>query len=123
MLSYIFRSIRERNFELRRKLLAAMTPYFFSLDHTNYSRWVPVSLHDLEIVKLINPDEYMEIEGFFTICKTRNKYSAMAIDQGHEQNNGRIKDVKGALAFLGSNSKETLLKWAIYQFIVLSLSA
>ena len=38
----------------------------------------------------------------------------MAIDQAHEQNNGRIKDVKGALAFLGSNSRETLLKWAIY---------
>ena len=86
--------------------MAALTPYFFALDHTHYSRWVPVSLYDLENLKHINPEEYGQIEQFFTVSKTRNRYSAMAIDQAHEQNNGRIKNIKGALAFLGTNTKE-----------------
>ena len=94
--------------------MAALTPYFFALDHTHYARWVPVSLYDLENLKQINPEEYGVIEQFFTVSKTRRRYSAIAIDQAHEQNNGRIKSVKGALAFLGNNTKETLFKWSVY---------
>lgn len=103
--------------------MAALTPYFFALDHTHYSRWVPVSLYDLENLKHINPEEYGQIEQFFTVSKTRNRYSAMAIDQAHEQNNGRIKNIKGALAFLGTNTKETLFKWSVYSPEFLRLEA
>ena len=112
---FIFcRSLRERKFETSRAILSALTKYFFALDHVNYSRWTPVSLFDLENFKELSPSEYAQLEKFFTASKTRSKLSAMALDQAHEQNNARIKAVKGALAFLCSTEEESRLKWDLY---------
>ena len=112
--SFSSRSIRERKFENSRALLSALTKYFFALDHTNYARWTPVSLFDLENFKEMIPDEYEQLKNFFTVTKTRSKLSAIALDQAHEQNNAKIKDIKGGLAFLCSDNKSTLLKWSLY---------
>ena len=38
------RSFREANFELYIDTLSKMVPWFFSLDHTNYARWLPIHL-------------------------------------------------------------------------------
>jgi hypothetical protein len=48
------------------------------------------------------------------VTKTRSKLSAIALDQAHEQQNRKVKDIKGALAFLCPDQEETLLKWSLY---------
>ena len=42
------RSIREENFELYKKRLKKMLPYFFALDQTHFARWLTIALNDLE---------------------------------------------------------------------------
>ena len=41
------RPIREGNFPLYITALRALAPWFFALDHTHYSRWVPVHIRDM----------------------------------------------------------------------------
>ena len=42
-------SIREQNFDLYKAALVELMPCFFSLDHPNYARWLPVhKIHPLE---------------------------------------------------------------------------
>ena len=50
---------------------------------------------DLENFKEMIPDEYEQLKNFFTVTKTLSKLSAIALDQAHEQNNAKIKDIKG----------------------------
>ena len=38
------KSLREANFALYVDCLTKLTPWFFSLNHTNYARWVPVNI-------------------------------------------------------------------------------
>ena len=40
---------REANFQLDVEALEALAPWFFALDHINYSRWLPV--HTEKIAK------------------------------------------------------------------------
>ena len=42
------RAHRTRNFELYVKTLEALAPWFFALDRTNYSRWIPVHIRDMQ---------------------------------------------------------------------------
>ena len=73
-----------------------------------------MSLYDLEIFKALSPDDYKELTEFFTVSKTRSRLSAMALDQAHEQNNKKLKDTRGGLAFLCQTEEDTLLKWSLY---------
>ena len=80
--------------------MAALTKYFFALDHTNYARWTPVHLYDLANTKVISPDTYDEVSNFFTVSKTRSALSAIGLDQAHEQLNKKTKDIRRELPFL-----------------------
>ena len=46
VLTYI-KSLRTSNFPLYVDCLTKLTPWFFSLNHTNYARWVPVHIRDM----------------------------------------------------------------------------
>ena len=72
--------------------LTELVPWFFALDHTNYSRWIPVHLRDMTELpqKLINASH-------FTVQKTKRVFSAIPIDQAHEQNNACVKGDGGAV--------------------------
>lgn len=50
------RSFREANFELYIDALSKMVPWFFSLDHTNYARWLPIHLRDMYRLNHVAPD-------------------------------------------------------------------
>ena len=65
-------------------------------------------------IKSDSPDTYQQLAQFFTVSKTTRANSSMGVDQAHEQLNCEIKSVKGALAFLGENKEESLLKWGCY---------
>ena len=50
------RSIREGNFPIYIIALRALAPWFFALDHTHYSRWVPVHIRAMTTLHERLPD-------------------------------------------------------------------
>ena len=104
------RSIRERNFDLYRTSLIALMPWFFALDHPNYSRWLSMHIRDMNLLGMIHPNTLTEFKkGHFTVRKTLNRFSAIAIDHAHEKNNKWVKGDGGVIG-LTENSSE-LLRW------------
>ena len=92
------RAIRKGNFELYIESLTKIVPWFFALDHTHYSRWVPVHLRDMVSLKECHPSVYEEfMKGNFTVKKSKHAFSAIAIDHAHEQNNASVKGDGGAV--------------------------
>jgi len=52
------RSIRVSNFNLFVQMLKEICPWFFALDLTHYSRWLPVFIKPLEELPLRHPQVY-----------------------------------------------------------------
>lgn len=100
LLSFI-RSIRNGNYELYKQTLKKLAPWFLLMDHPHYGRWLPIHIKDLEELKDKAPSvhEYF-CKGQFVIHKTRNPFSALGVDQAHEQNNALIKGNGGAVGLL-----------------------
>ena len=111
VLQYV-RCIREGNVDLYVQMLDKLVPWFFSMGHINYARWVPVHIRDLILAKDRNPDIYNEFQnGKFVITKTLNAFSKMTIDQAHEQENERIKGDGGAVG--STEDPAALLRWMV----------
>lgn len=111
VLTYI-RSLRTANFLLYIDCLTMLAPWFFSLDHTNYARWVPVHIRDM--VNLSKAHSAITAEfnkGHFTVHKSRRVFSSMAIDQAHEQNNAAVKSDGGAIGL--TQNPEALRRWMV----------
>ena len=106
------RSIREGNFELYIHMLGKLVPWFFSMGHTHYARWVPVHIRDMLLLQERNADVHREfMNGKFVITKTQNLFSKMAIDQAHEQENEKVKGEGGAVGITGDPA--ALLRWMV----------
>ena len=104
------RSLREGTFRLYIDSLTKLLPWFFALDHTHYSRWLPIHVRDMASLKMKHPDIAIEFEkGNFAVCKTHRKFSAMSIDQAHEQNNALVKGGGGAVGL--TQNPAALRKW------------
>ena len=98
MLLVCVRLLREGNFDLYVQSLAQIVPWMFALDHTHYSRWLSVHIRDMTSLSVKHPNIHAEFRaGKFVVNKTWNKFSAMAIDQCHEQNNGAVKGSGGTV--------------------------
>ena len=83
----------EGNFQLYLDTLAGIVPWMFALDHMHYARWLPVHIRDMSLLSEKHPSILAEFSaGKFVVNKTSKKFSAMAIDQCHEQNNANVKD-------------------------------
>jgi len=86
------RSLRTGDFELYVDTLTKLTPWFFSLNHTHYARWMSVHVRDICSLDRTHPDVAREFQrGKFVMAKSQRKFSLIAIDHGHEQNNGVMK--------------------------------
>jgi len=106
------RSIREGDFDLFVETLKQMVPWFFALDHVNYARWLPVHLKDMVSLNGRHPDIYEHFKrGCFVVRKTIHKYSAISLDQAHEQNNAVVKGTGGAVGLL--TDPAALRRWMI----------
>ena len=91
MLQFI-RSIRTRSFKVYVDCLRQIAPWLFALDHINYARWLPVHISDMINLSKTHPGIYTEfMKGNFAVQKTNKVFSAMAIDQSHEQMNKLLK--------------------------------
>ena len=86
------RSIRESNFHLYVMSLKWFIKWMFALGHIHYARWLTIHLFDLCCLHLNTPDIYQEfVRGKFSFQKSMRRFSNMAPDQLHEQNNEKIK--------------------------------
>lgn len=101
LLLLFVKSIRESNFEDFITILEKMCPWYFLMDHVNYARWLPIFIRDLKLLSSKHPDIYAQFKaGFFTARKTSKKFSCMAQDQFHEQNNKLLKEHKTNLGLV-----------------------
>jgi len=106
------RSIREANFLLYIEALSKIIPWFFALDHTHYSRWVPIHIRDMVSLKQLHPHVYAEfLKGNFVVKKSKRAFSALAIDQAHEQNNASVKGDGGAVGL--TENPAALRRWMV----------
>ena len=75
-------------------------------------RWIPVHIRDRCGLKELHPNVHAHfLNGHFTINKTGNAFSAMAIDQAHEQNNAAVKGDGGAVGL--TENPSALKCWMI----------
>ena len=106
------RSLREGNFELYLESLSALIPYFFANNNVNYARWLPVHLQDMRNLEKDHPEIAHEFrKGNFVVRKSKRKYSAIAIDQAHEQNNAVVKGDGGAIGL--TEDPQALRRWMV----------
>ena len=106
------RAIREGDFQLYIEALTKIVPWFFALDHVHYSRWIPIHLRDMISLRERHCDVYEEfVKGKFTVKKTKHAFSAIAIDQAHEQNNASVKGDGGAVGL--TENASALHRWMV----------
>ena len=106
------RAIREVNFLLYVEALSKIVPWFFSLNHTHYSRWVPIHLRDMMSLTRLHLDAYTEfLKEKFVIKKSKSAFSAIAIDQAHEQNNVSVQGNGGAVGL--TENAAALRRWMV----------
>lgn len=106
------RSLRVGDFNLYVDTLTKLIPWFFCLNHTNYSRWLPVHVRDMCSLDTNHPDIAQEFRnGKFVMAKSMRKFSLIAIDHGHEQNNGVMKEEGGIIGL--TQDVDALLRWAV----------
>ena len=89
-----------------------MLPWFFALNHTNYARWLPIHVRDMRELDSKAPAVAEAFkQGLFTVTKTRRRFSCIAIDQAHEQNNAMVKDDGGAVGL--TENASALRRWML----------
>lgn len=76
--------------------------YFFALDHMSYLRLLPIHLRDLKRHIQRN------MQSSFFDRKTERRFSSIAIDEAHEQNNATVKGDIGL-----TENPTTLRRWMI----------
>ena len=78
--------------------LLQIVSWLFALDHINYARRLPVYIADMVNLIKTHPGVYHQfMNGNFFVQKTNNVFSAIYIDQCHEQMNKLIKGEGGAV--------------------------
>lgn len=108
----LIRSFREGNFNLYKQTLMELIPYFFANNNTNYARWLPIHLRDMMCLAQQHPEVARQFQnGNFVVHKSNKDFSALAIDQAHEQNNGIIKGDGGAIGL--TEDPAALRRWMV----------
>ena len=92
------------------KSLKILCPWFFTLNHHLYARWVSVHIRDIETLEESGSDL---IEGNFVVTKSRYRFSAIALDQNHEQCNATLKGKGGTIELFQKD--ETFRRWLATQ--------
>ncbi|XP_045131595.1 uncharacterized protein LOC123516404 [Portunus trituberculatus] len=111
LMTYV-RSLRESDFDLYVEILSKLIPWFFALDHVNYARWASVHVRDMISLEHMHPEVVEDFRnGGFTVRKSQRPFSAMAIDQAHEQNNATLKEDGGAVGL--TQNPEAFRRWSV----------
>ena len=112
LLLVFLKSLRAADFDLYIDALSKMLPWFFAMNHSNYARWLPVHLRDMRSLEQLVPHVASEFKkGLFTVKKTPKRFSSIAIDQAHEQNNAMVKGDGGAVGL--TENPNALRRWML----------
>ena len=88
-------SLRDFKFSLYKSnvnILTKLASWFFVLDHTHYSKWVPIHIRDMMTLQEQHPDTAILFpQGGFVVLKTKRSFCLIAIDQAHELNKRVVK--------------------------------
>ena len=85
-------SFRKADFTLYRQSLYELIPLFLANNNVNYAQWLPIHLRDMMLLENTHPQVAAEFHnGKFVVHKSNREFSALAIDQAHEQANAVIK--------------------------------
>ena len=104
--------LERRKLDLYVQTLTKIAPWMFALDHTNYSRWLPVHIRDMCELPVKHPKVFEQFNaGAFVVHKTRHTFSAIALDQAHEQENASIKGDGGAIGL--TENPAALRRWMV----------
>eukprot|EP00112_Aurelia_sp_Birch-Aquarium-sp1_P024416 Seg771.7 transcript_id=Seg771.7/GoldUCD/mRNA.D3Y31 product="hypothetical protein" protein_id=Seg771.7/GoldUCD/D3Y31 len=112
LLNILVRSLRSSDYQMYIDSLVEIASWFFAMNHTNYARWLPVHIRDLKQLGA----HHQAVEdafkaGKFTVKKTQRRFSAIPIDQAHEQNNKIIKGDGGAVGL--TDNPSALRRWMV----------
>ena len=73
------RAHRERKFDLMVTILSL----FFSRDHQNYARWLPIHIRDLDV--LTDSIQVEFDQGYWTITRRNRRFSSIPIDHAQKE--------------------------------------
>ena len=73
-------------------------------------RWIPVHIRDMQTLPLTTKTEF-EQNGNWVVFKTTNRFSAIPIDQAHENNNEIVKGSGGAIGL--TENPSAFRKWML----------
>ena len=63
-----------------------MTPYFFAMDRTKYSRWLPVYLVEMQTIDSEQPSIQEEfLNGNHAVSRSKNSFAQVWTDMALEQ--------------------------------------
>ena len=92
--------------------LSELIPFVFANNNTNHARWLPIHLRDMLTLESTHPQLAQEFKaGNFVVHKTNRHFSALALDQAHEQANATIKADGGAIGL--TEDPSALRRWMV----------
>ena len=112
LLFAFIRSQREGNYKLYVESLQAIILYMFVMDHFHYARWLSVDVSELQELQTDSMDTHNAfLDGNFVTQKSSRKFSAMADDQIHEQQNAKVKGDGGVIGI--TENEAALRRWMV----------
>ena len=109
LMTYV-RSLRKGDFLLYIQVLGILVPWAFASNHHNYARRLPVHICDMITLKEKHPTVLQQfLKGHFVVQKSNCRFSMMASDQNHEQQNQIIKAEGGAVGLM--ENPAALTRW------------
>ena len=77
---------RKSTWQFHLDAVKKMIPYFFVTGHTNYARWTPVYIADMEELHVTAPEVFQQfVAGNHTVNRSSAKFSAVWSDMALEQ--------------------------------------
>ena len=112
LLLVFLKSLRRADFGMYVDAVWKMLPWFFALNHPNYARWLITHVRDMRALGDQAPSVAQTFnQGLFAVSKTLRRFSAIAIDQAHEQNNAMVKGDGGAVGL--TENPNALHRWML----------
>ena len=85
----------------------------FALHHYNYAQWLSVFVQDLEVAYGDNSELFSQLSSHLSVTTTNAKFSRIAYDHKHENNNKCIKSTSGNINLINEEDKSYLRKLEI----------
>lgn len=105
------RSEREGDWNLHLESVAEMMPHFFAMDRTNYSRWLPVYLGDMNQLDVTAPEVHREfLQEGHSVSRSCHPFNQVWTDMALEQSVNRDSKTKGGIVGI-SQKADALERW------------